>query len=48
VDRRCGRAVYSLMMSLVERGLAKRHKKGTYLIERAAVEEVLTALKEWI
>jgi predicted transcriptional regulator of viral defense system len=48
VDRRCGRAVYSLMMSLVEKGLAKRHKKGTYLIERAAVEEVLTALKEWI
>jgi predicted transcriptional regulator of viral defense system len=48
VDRRCGRAVYSLMMSLVEKGLARRHKKGTYLIERAAVEEVLTALKEWI
>ncbi len=48
VDRRCGRAVYSLMMSLVEKGLARRYKKGTYLIERAAVEEVLTALKEWI
>ena len=48
VDRRCGRAVYSLMMSLVERGLAKRHKRGTYLIERAAVEEVISALKEWI
>ncbi len=48
MDRRCGRAVYSLMMSLVEKGLAKRYKKGTYLIERAAVEEVLTALKEWI
>jgi predicted transcriptional regulator of viral defense system len=48
VDRRCGRAVYSLMMSLVEEGLAKRHKKGTYLIERAAVEEVISALREWI
>jgi predicted transcriptional regulator of viral defense system len=48
VDRRCGRAVHSLMMSLVEKGLAKRHKKGTYLIERAAVEEVISALKEWI
>ncbi len=48
VDRRCGRAVHRLMMSLAERGLAKRHKKGTYLIERRAVEEVLTALKEWI
>jgi predicted transcriptional regulator of viral defense system len=48
VDRRCGRAVHSLMMSLVEKGLAKRHKKGIYLIERRAVEEVLTALKEWI
>ncbi len=48
VDRRCGRAVYSLMMRLVEKGLARRFKKGTYLIERRAVEEVLTALKEWI
>jgi predicted transcriptional regulator of viral defense system len=48
MDRRCGRAVHSLMTRLVEKGLAKRHKKGTYLIERAAVEEVLTALKEWI
>jgi predicted transcriptional regulator of viral defense system len=48
VDRRCGRAVYSLMMSLVEKGLAKRHKKGTYLIERRAVEEVISALREWI
>jgi predicted transcriptional regulator of viral defense system len=48
VDRRCGKAVYSLMMRLVEKGLARRFKKGTYLIERRAVEEVLTALKEWI
>jgi predicted transcriptional regulator of viral defense system len=48
VDRRCGRAVYSLMMSLVERGLARRYKKGVYLIERRAAEEVLTALREWI
>jgi predicted transcriptional regulator of viral defense system len=48
MDRRCGRVVHSLMMRLVEKGLAKRHKKGTYLIERRAVEEVLMALKEWI
>jgi predicted transcriptional regulator of viral defense system len=48
VDRRCGMAVHSLMMRLVEKGLAKRHKRGTYLIERAAVEEVLMALREWI
>jgi predicted transcriptional regulator of viral defense system len=41
-------AVHSLMMSLVEKGLARRLKRGTYLIERRAVEEVLTALKEWI
>jgi predicted transcriptional regulator of viral defense system len=47
VDKRCGRAVYSLMMRLVEKGLARRFKKGTYLIERA-VKEVLTALREWI
>jgi predicted transcriptional regulator of viral defense system len=48
VDRRCGRVVHSLMMRLVERGLARRFKKGTYIIERVAVEEVLTALREWI
>jgi len=48
MDRRCGRAVHWLMVRLVEKGLAKRHKKGTYLIERWAVEEVLTALREWI
>jgi predicted transcriptional regulator of viral defense system len=48
MDRRCGRAVHSLMMRLVEKGLARRFKKGTYIIERAAVEEVLTALREWI
>ena len=48
MDRRCGRAVHSLMVSLVEKGLAKRHKKGTYLIERRTVEEVLTVLRLWI
>jgi predicted transcriptional regulator len=48
MERRCGRAVHSLMMSLVEKRLAKKHKKGTYLIERAAVEEVISALREWI
>ena len=48
MDRRCGMAVHSLMMRLVEKGLARRFKKGTYLIERAAVEEVLTALRKWI
>jgi len=48
MDRRCGWAVHSLMMNLAEKGLARRYKKGVYLIERKAVEEVLTALKEWI
>jgi predicted transcriptional regulator of viral defense system len=48
MDRRCGMAVHSLMMRLVEKGLARRFKKGAYIIERRAVEEVLTALKEWI
>ena len=48
VDRRCGRAVHSLMMNLAEKGLARRYKRGTYLIERRAVEEVLTALRQWI
>ena len=48
VDRRCEMAVRRLMMRLVEEGLARRHRKGVYLIERAAVEEVLSALRQWI
>jgi predicted transcriptional regulator of viral defense system len=48
VDRRCGIVVHWLMARLMERGLAKRHKKGTYLIERRAVEEILSALRQWI
>jgi predicted transcriptional regulator of viral defense system len=48
VDRRCCAVVRMLMTRLAERGLAKRRRRGVYLIERAAVEEVLTALKEWI
>jgi len=48
VDRRCGIVVHWLMMRLIERGLAKRLKRGTYLIERGAAEEVLTALRQWI
>ncbi len=48
VDRRCGIVVHSLMMRLVEKGLARQFKKGTYLIERSVAEEVLTALREWI
>jgi predicted transcriptional regulator of viral defense system len=48
VDRRCCMAVHSLMTRLVEKGLAKRLKRGTYLIERRAVEEVLSALRQWI
>jgi hypothetical protein len=36
------------MVSLVEKGLARRHRKGVYLIEKRAAEEVLTALRKWI
>jgi len=48
VDRRCGIVVHWLMARLMERGLARRYKRGTYIIERGAAEEVLTALREWI
>jgi hypothetical protein len=48
VDGRCGQAVRKLMMRLVERGLARRHKRSTYLIERSVAEEVLSALRQWI
>jgi hypothetical protein len=47
VDRRCCMAVHSVMMRLVEECLARRHRRGVYLIERA-MEEVLTALRRWI
>jgi len=48
IDRRCGIVVHWLMMNLAEKGLARQHKQGVYLIERRAVEEVLTALRQWI
>jgi predicted transcriptional regulator of viral defense system len=47
-DKRCALTLRYIMMWLVEKGLARRHKQGVYLIERAAVEEVLSALREWI
>ena len=48
IDRRCGIVVHWLMARLMEKGLARRYKKGTYIIERGAAEEVLTALRQWI
>ncbi len=48
VDRRCCMAVHMLITSLAEKGLARRFKRGTYLIERSAVGEVLSALRQWI
>ena len=46
VDRRCCVIVQALLARLEERGLARRHKQGVYLIERGAAEEVLTALRQ--
>jgi predicted transcriptional regulator of viral defense system len=40
--------VQRVLKRLEERGLAKRHKQGVYLIERSAAEEVLSALRQWI
>jgi len=49
VDRRCGMAVRELMMRLVgRRGSPSVIRGGVYLIEREALEEVLSALREWI
>jgi predicted transcriptional regulator of viral defense system len=48
IDRRCCTVVQRVLKRLEERGLARRHKQGVYLIERSAVEEVLAALKQWI
>jgi len=47
-DKRCAHALRRIMLGLVEKGLAKRHKQGVYLIERKEVERVLAALREWI
>jgi len=48
-DKRCAHALRRIiMLSLVEKGLAKRHKQGVYLIERKDVERVLAALRELI
>jgi predicted transcriptional regulator of viral defense system len=48
IDRRCCTVVQRVLKRLEEGGLARRHKQGVYLIERAAVEEVLSALRQWI
>jgi predicted transcriptional regulator of viral defense system len=48
IDRRCCTVVQRVLKRLEEKGLAKRHKQGVYLIERRAAEEVLTALREWL
>ncbi len=48
VDRRCCVIVQALLARLEERGLARRHKQGVYLIEKSAAEEVLAALRQWI
>ncbi len=48
IDRRCCVVVQTLLARLEERGLARRHKQGIYLIKRGAAEEVISALKEWI
>jgi predicted transcriptional regulator of viral defense system len=48
VDKRCCTIVQRIMKRLEERGLARRHKQGVYLIERRAAREVLAALRQWI
>jgi predicted transcriptional regulator of viral defense system len=48
IDRRCCTVVQRVLKRLEERGLAKRHKQGVYLIERSTAEEVMAALREWI
>jgi predicted transcriptional regulator of viral defense system len=48
IDRRCYTVVQRVLKRLEERGLAKRHKQGVYLIEKSAAEEVLAALRQWI
>ena len=48
IVRRCCTVVQRVLKRLEERDLARRHRKGVYLIERNAAEEVLAALRQWI
>ncbi len=45
IDKRCCTVVSRIMMGLVKRGLARRHRQGIFLIERGAAEEVISALR---
>jgi len=46
-NRRCVKMVNLVMTGLVERGLARQHKRGVYLIKRRTAKAVLSALKRW-
>ncbi|MEZ0318859.1 MAG: hypothetical protein ABWK05_02555 [Pyrobaculum sp.] len=46
VDRKCGWHVYVVMQMIQRRGLAYKHKRGVYIIERGNVPKVLSLLKE--
>jgi predicted transcriptional regulator of viral defense system len=48
IDRRCCTIVQRVLKRLEERGLARRHKQGVYLIERSTAEEVMATLRQWI
>jgi hypothetical protein len=45
-NKRCSRVLNDFMVSLVERGLVKMHKRGIYLVERRSVKELIKILKE--
>lgn len=46
VDKRCSFTLRAVMLELVARGLAVRHKQGVYLIPRQRINDALLAIRE--
>jgi len=48
VDRQCGWAMRVAMMTLVEAGVAVRHKPGVYMIDKNLVDKALNILRSFV
>ncbi len=48
VDRQCGAEVRKLMLYLVERGVAVRHRQGVYLVKKQLVDRAIELLRELV
>jgi len=48
VDRRCSALLRVAMMTLVEAGVAVRHKPGVYMIDKNLVDRALNILRSFV